>query len=585
MRARLSRPRSHSFVRTGSGSDRVMKSPPGSGPHIFARAKSCVLRFKLEKETDQMKVCPVCGKEYPNTTTLCSADAAMLQTVGDPLLGQVLAEKYLIEQLIKRGGMGAVYRGKHVLMDKTVAIKVLRPALAVDDEVVKRFSREAKAASRISHPHAVSVTDFGEAENGVVFLVMEYLDGRTLKDVIKSDGPMPLDRAVEIVRQVSGALDAAHGQGVVHRDLKSDNIMLMKHDGDDWAKVLDFGIAKIKQPEGAMDVDLTAPNLVVGTPQYMSPEQCSQTQPLDARSDIYSLGVILFEMLAGRVPFTGESPTVIMMKQVQEPPPSLLAARPELPASVGAVVARALEKNPADRFQKAGDLSDALAHAAMESDESRMAAPAMAAPVTVANAIVPNDDLDEETLVRPRAATTMPPPQPPLYDQRITAAAPVGSMSLAKIIVPSAIVLCVVFGIVFLLTRSPGQTATNQNQNQNGLATDPNSQPVQFSSPATGDSERGIQSAPLASPFGGTITESASPTPNTNANKSTPVMPTSINGNFGSNDNTSERGNKNTNAPRESPQPKPSPVKTETPPPPKASPKPTQKPAGTPDAP
>src|SRR5215831_17724274 len=183
-----------------------------------------------------MKVCPVCDREYPNTMTLCSVDAAMLQSVSDPLLGQRLAGKYRIESLIKRGGMGAVYRGKHVLMDKTVAIKVLRPALAVDDEVVARFSREAKAASRISHPHAVSVTDFGEAENGVVFLVMEYLDGRTLKEIIRTEGPMRLDRVVEIIRQEAGALDAAHEQGVVHRDLKSDNIMLVRHDHDDWAK-------------------------------------------------------------------------------------------------------------------------------------------------------------------------------------------------------------------------------------------------------------------------------------------------------------------------------------------------------------
>src|SRR5256884_8964054 len=173
-----------------------------------------------------MKVCPVCQREYPNTMTLCSADAAVLKSAGDPLLGQTLAGKYLIEKLLKRGGMGAVYQGKHVLMDKTVAIKVLRPSLAVDDAVVARFSREAKAASRISHPHAVNVTDFGESENGIVFLVMEYLEGRTLKEIIRSAGPMPLERVVEIVRQVAGALDAAHEQGVVHRDLKSDNIML-----------------------------------------------------------------------------------------------------------------------------------------------------------------------------------------------------------------------------------------------------------------------------------------------------------------------------------------------------------------------
>src|SRR5205807_2701072 len=273
--------------------------------------------------------------------------------------------------------------------------KVLRPSLAVDNEVVARFSREAKAASRISHPHAVSVTDFGESENGVVFLVMEYLDGRTLKEIIKSEGPMALDRVVEIVRQVAGALDAAHQQGVVHRDLKSDNIMLSQTNGGDWTKVLDFGIAKIQQPEGGHDVDITAANLVIGTPQYMSPEQCSQSGPIDARSDVYSLGVIVYEMLAGRVPFAGDSPTVIMMKQVQDAPPSVVEVRPGLHAAIGKVIEKSLAKQPGDRFQTAGAFSEALTAAAA-------GAPAeVAAPVTVANEPVAIDD-DEETLVRPR---------------------------------------------------------------------------------------------------------------------------------------------------------------------------------------
>src|SRR5437870_6431495 len=311
-----------------------------------------------------MKICPVCGKEYSDTTTLCPVDAVVLERTHDPLIEHTLAGKYKIEELINSGGMGSVYRGKHVLMDKTVAIKVLRPSLALDHAVVARFSREAKAASRISHPNAVIVTDFGEDENGVVFLVMEYLDGRTLKDVIKSEGPMMLDRAIDIIRQVSGALDVAHAQGVIHRDLKSDNIMLSRTHGSEWAKVLDFGIAKIQQPEGMRDVDITAPNLVVGTPQYMSPEQCSQTGPIDARSDVYSLGVIVYEMLAGRVPFTGDSPTVIMMKQVQDDPPSVLAARPDLPASIDNLVRKALAKQPIDRFQTAGELSEALTRAA-----------------------------------------------------------------------------------------------------------------------------------------------------------------------------------------------------------------------------
>src|SRR6476646_9028181 len=231
-----------------------------------------------------MKACPVCGNEYSNTSTLCPVDGEVLQSTSDPLIGETLAGKYSIEELIKTGGIGSVYRGKHVLMDKRVAIKVLRPSLAVDNDVVARFSREAKAASRISHPHAVNVTDFGESENGVVFLVMEYLDGQTLKDVIKQDGAMSLDRTAEIVRQVAGALDAAHEQGVIHRDLKSDNIMLSKATGGEWAKVLDFGIAKIQQ-SNSHDDDITAANLVIGTPQYMSPEQCSHSGPIDARSD------------------------------------------------------------------------------------------------------------------------------------------------------------------------------------------------------------------------------------------------------------------------------------------------------------
>src|SRR6185503_14287438 len=344
-----------------------------------------------------MKNCPVCGKEYSDTSTLCPIDAAVLERRDDPLLGQTLASKYLIEKLIKRGGMGAVYVGKHILMDKTVAIKVLRPSLALDDDVVRRFSREAKAASRISHPHAVSVTDFGESENGVVFLVMEYLDGQTLKEIIKSEGQMGLNRAVEIIRQVSGALDAAHEQGVVHRDLKSDNIMLSQTNGGDWAKVLDFGIAKIQQTE-TVDADITAANLVIGTPQYMSPEQCSQSTTIDARSDIYSLGIIIYEMLAGQLPFTGESPTVIMMKQVQDPPPSILDVRPDLPATISALISKSLAKQPADRFQSAGELSAALSQAAMNVDASQFAAPATTpnSPVSVV------DDEEEVTVVQPR---------------------------------------------------------------------------------------------------------------------------------------------------------------------------------------
>jgi serine/threonine-protein kinase len=513
-----------------------------------------------------MKSCPLCGKEYSDTTTLCPADAEVLESVDDPLLGQTLAEKYSIKELIKRGGMGAVYRGKHVMMDKTVAIKVLRPGLAGDDVVVARFSREAKAASRISHPHAVSVTDFGESENGIVFLVMEYLDGRTLKDIIKSEGPMPLARVVEIVRQVSGALDAAHAQGVIHRDLKSDNIMLSQTNGGDWAKVLDFGIAKIQQPEGARDNDITAANLVIGTPQYMSPEQCSQSGAIDARSDVYSLGVIVYEMLAGRVPFTGESPTVIMMKQVQDQPPSILDSRPELPASVGKLIERALAKQPIDRFQTAGDLYQDLTKAAEAASEPEAVAIMPPVADTVANSPVnaAADDLDEVTVVRRRDDVVeggLDSELPPYIRQQGDESALAG-FNPWRILAPAAIALIAVFGIVFLLTRGTSQTPTNQTQGQlpgqSGLTADPNGQPVRPTGTPNGESERGIQPTSSATPA----------SRNANANAAQAVPPTTVIGEFGSNDN-SRSNNKNSNQ-SEPPKPKPSPSinKSDQPPPP-----------------
>src|ERR1044071_5755174 len=341
-----------------------------------------------------MKTCPTCGREYAETTTLCPADGAVLKRKGneDRLLGQVLAGKYRIDEKIDEGGMGCVYRATHVLMEKTVAVKVLHPALAADDKIVQRFTREAKAASRISHPHAINVTDFGESENGIVYLVMEYLRGRTLKEIVRAGGPMALPRVVEIVRQVSGALEAAHAEGVVHRDLKSDNIMLEEVvGGGDWAKVLDFGIAKIQQNTNQSvhetDPGLTSPNLIIGTPQYMSPEQCSQASDIDTRSDIYSFGVILYEMLAGHVPFAGDSPTAIMMKHLQEPPPSILEERKDLPAGVGRVLARALAKRPEDRYQKAGELYSALNAAAAEAPN--VSTGAVAPATSTARVVVP----------------------------------------------------------------------------------------------------------------------------------------------------------------------------------------------------
>ena len=485
-----------------------------------------------------MKACPKCGAEYPDTTTLCPADGVALEKTDDSLLGQTLAGKYLIEERLSEGGMGTVYRGTHVLMGKTVAVKVLRPSLAADEKIVARFSREARAASKISHPHALSVTDFGEAENGVVFLVMEYLSGMTLKEIIRQDGPMPLPRAVELLRQIGGALDEAHREGVVHRDLKSDNIMLLSSSGTDYAKVLDFGIAKIKEPEGEYNPGLTAPDLVIGTPQYMSPEQCSQSPDIDARSDIYSLGVILYEMLVGHVPFAGGSPTEIMLKHLQHPAPSVLDERSDVPEAVGRVVARAMEKRPEDRYETVGKLvEDFTIAAGMEPASVYSSGPNK--PVEPPTAQQLSDDADEETLVRRRVTRPMeplPPPEPRSFVRpQPLQMPPNASFNPWKVLVPSMIGLLVIFGVIYAFTRN--SQPTNATTSGSTLAADPNSSPVEPAKPPTGESEAGI-------PAGGTTSQSANTNTNTSVSPEVSESPKDIGGvNLNANDNANENSN------------------------------------------
>ena len=523
-----------------------------------------------------MKKCPKCGVEYPDTTTLCPSDGVALETSEDSLIGTTLAGKYRVDERLSIGGMGTVYRGTHVLMDKTVAIKVLRPSLAADEKIVARFSREARAASRISHPNALSVTDFGEDENGIVYLVMEYLSGKTLKQVIRDEGPLSLARTVEIMRQVGDALAAAHAQNVVHRDLKSANIMLVSTAIGDHAKVLDFGIAKINEPEGDVDSGLTAPNLVIGTPQYMSPEQCSQDREIDARSDIYSFGVILYEMLVGHVPFTGDSPTIVMMKHLQDPVPSVLEERTDLPPAVGRVVARAMAKLPDNRYQTIHELLEDLMIAA------GMSVLKLDAPVQTATNVT--DDADEVTVVRPRveprpspvrrAPVTVPVtpvPQPPLQT----------SFNPIKILIPSAVALLIIFAVIYAFTRESG-TPANLNSNQPALVADPNSQPVQPAQTPTGRGEEGI-------PAGGAITPTANTNTNVNANANVGVSPVPIEDlspppAANANVNVNANANSNRKAPA-----LPEPTKTVTPetvpaPPPPGSKSPEVKPSPSPAA-
>src|SRR5689334_10755210 len=526
-----------------------------------------------------MKTCPKCGVEYPDATTLCPADGVALEKDPDSLVGTTLAGKYRIDARLNEGGMGTVYRGTHVLMDKTVAIKVLRPSLAADEKIVARFSREARAASRISHPNALSVTDFGEDESGHVFLVMEFLSGKTLKHVIREEGPLPLARVVDIARQIGDALHAAHEQGVVHRDLKSDNIMLIDTMTGDHAKVLDFGIAKINEPDGAVDTGLTAPNLVIGTPQYMSPEQCSQNSEIDTRSDIYSFGVILYEMLVGHVPFSGDSPTMVMMKHLQEPVPSVMEERSDLPASVARVVARAMAKVPDNRYQNVAELIEDLTIA------SGMTIHRLAPVDTTAHEKpIVSEEPDEVTVVRPREEPVY---VPPSVARREPVMVPVpgavppppaaAGFNPMKILIPAAVAVLVVFGLFFVFNRNAPATGANVNQPQpQTLAADPNSQPVQPSQPATGKPEQGL-------PSGGTISTPANVNASPNANVA--VSPTAIEDvspTVNANENSNANANTNRNAPA-LPEPAKSVVPETVPPPmPSATQTPAEKPPATP---
>lgn len=518
-----------------------------------------------------MKKCPKCGKSYENAPTLCPADGTVLVKTGDALVGQTLAGKYRVEERISEGGMGTVYRATHILMEKAVAIKVLHPSLAADDKIVARFTREAKAASRISNPHALNVTDFGESENGIVFLVMEYLRGKTLKEVIRGEGPMPLERVVEVTRQICGALDAAHAEGVVHRDLKSDNIMLEEvAGGNDWAKVLDFGIAKILETEGP-DPELTAPNLIIGTPQYMSPEQCSQASGIDARSDIYSLGIILYEMLVGHVPFTGESATAIMLKHLQEPPPSVLDERKDLPPAVGQVVARALSKLPEERQESAGALAESLANAA--ADASGMAT-ATAGGETSENAqlgasntnriVVPtaplearhttSEEQDEATIVHAREQSYVVAADEPEFFETPP---PVASFNPWRIMIPAAVLLVALLGAFFAFQSDSGSSGANDNSQP--LVADPNASPVQPGASPTGAGESNITPATGATtPATTTPAQTSTGASGTIANPNPTVETTPT-------PSPEQDDPQNSNTPQEEDDPEPSPTPSATP--------------------
>jgi serine/threonine protein kinase len=301
-----------------------------------------------------VKFCPVCGTEYADEIRFCQQDGQTLRASnpGGDLVGQVIADRYHISRKLGEGGMGAVYLAEHVKMGRQSAIKVMGSGMSHDPEAISRFNREAANASRINHPNVCAVYDFGETEDGTIYLAMEYVEGRTLSQLLKESGPLPLPRAAALLRQCGDALQAAHELGIVHRDLKPDNIMIVSAKGREVVKVVDFGIAKAAGGEKGQNVTKTG--LVVGTPEYMSPEQLSGDL-VDGRSDIYSLALVLYRTITDTLPFLADTAQETMIKRLTDDPMPLAQARPgtNFPAALQKVMDRALVRMPQERYGSA----------------------------------------------------------------------------------------------------------------------------------------------------------------------------------------------------------------------------------------
>ena len=332
-----------------------------------------------------MRVCPTCRTRYPTRERFCTADQSILVEQADLDRIGTQVGNYHLCKIIGRGGMGTVYSAEHVYIGKPVAVKILHQRFARYEEAINRFLREARAASSIMHPNIVDVTDFGPLPSGGVFFVMEYLAGASLEDVIERRGPIELHRALNIANQMALALAAAHDKGIVHRDLKPENVMLIRKPGRrdlvravepsadaqgtptpqfvvereaeyDFVKVLDFGIAKV-MTIGESREGSTLQGAVFGTPEYMSPE-AARGDEVDHRADVYSLGVILFDMLTGHPPFEAEAAAEVLAMQISRPTPSPREINPKVEITEAAerVIVRAMAKAPEDRYQSMDEL-------------------------------------------------------------------------------------------------------------------------------------------------------------------------------------------------------------------------------------
>ena len=309
-------------------------------------------------------ICQQCGGSGDPEDRFCArCGAARRGSAGaavDPLLGRTVGGAYALHELIGVGGMGRVYRAEQTALGRTVAVKVIHPHLLGDDRIVARFYNEARASSRLNHPNSVSVIDFGRTDDGILYLVMEFLQGKDLAVVAHEEGPLPIVRVCKLLDGVLGALGEAHALGVVHRDLKPENIIVRRYrSGGDLVKVVDFGLATIVSGEDRTAV--TQAGIVCGTPDYMSPEQ-GRGDPIDGRGDVYALGVVLFELLTQQLPYEDETPTRVVLRHIGDPIPNPIEVAPQrgITQELAAVVMKAMAKDAADRFQTAEEMQASL---------------------------------------------------------------------------------------------------------------------------------------------------------------------------------------------------------------------------------
>ncbi|OYT73203.1 MAG: hypothetical protein CFK52_02765 [Chloracidobacterium sp. CP2_5A] len=304
-----------------------------------------------------MKSCPKCGATYPDEYNVCPQDGAPLASDKPSAVARVVDGKYQIVRMVGRGGMGAVYEAIHSTMQRRVALKILNADLVSNPAALERFRREALLSGRLKHPNAITIYDYGMSAIGEAYIVMEFLEGHSLGQELQQAKTLSPLRVVSVLAPVCDAVHAAHAEGIIHRDLKPANIMLEKLRTGETVKVLDFGIAKLAMNNPSL-MNLTGTG-IIGTPQYMSPEQC-QAHRIDGRSDVYSIGVIAYEMLTGKLPFDEPTPLATVIAQVKQKAKPLRELRPDIPPALEAVVMRALEKSPANRHQTAEELGEAL---------------------------------------------------------------------------------------------------------------------------------------------------------------------------------------------------------------------------------